>query len=154
MSHTLQPERQRGRGRLVLELRAGDRMVVNGAALQFKKSTSVVLSNRARFLFGKQIMAPEDARTPARRVYFAIQAAYVCEEEERPGFIALARDLAQDYAEATTSGIARGILQEAIAELEGGLCWEALRRVRELFAHDDAVLAAAGQAKPAPALVG
>lgn len=135
------PNRGRGgNGRLVLEFRAGDRMLVNGAALHFQTRASVVLSNRARFLFGKQILSPEDARTPARRVYFAIQSAYVCEDAERPEYVAAARRLASEYAEATTSNVARTILAEALAELDEGRCWEAMRRVRELFAHDDAVL--------------
>jgi flagellar protein FlbT len=125
----------------VLELRAGDRMVVNGAALHFKTRSRVVLSNRARFLFGKQIMTPEEASTPSRRLYFAMQSAYVA-EEERPRFLLLARDLAEEYAAATTSLLAREILREAMQDLEAGRCWEAMRRVRELFPHDDAVLAA------------
>jgi flagellar protein FlbT len=136
------------RSRLVLAMRAGDRMLVNGAALQFQTRTSVVLSNRARFLFGKQILSPEDASTPARRVYFAIQAAYVCEEAERESYIELARDLARDYAEATTSDIARCLLDEALAELDANRCWEAMRRVRELFPHDDAMLRAPGGSEP------
>ncbi|MCQ4161981.1 flagellar biosynthesis repressor FlbT [Roseomonas sp. GC11] len=140
MSETRTP---RGSGRLVLDLRAGDRMLVNGAALQFKTRTSVMLSNRARFLFGKQIMAPEDACTPSRRVYFAIQAAYVAEDDERAQFVAQARRLADEYSSTTTSPTARGVLAQAIADLEAGDCWEAMRRLRVLFAHDDAMLGAA-----------
>jgi flagellar protein FlbT len=130
-----------GNGRLVLDLRAGDRMLVNGAALQFKTRTSVMLGNHARFLFGKQIMTQEDARTPARRIYFAIQAAYVAEDAERPDYIAAARELADEYSAATTSDIARAILSSAIESLERDDCWEAMRGLRRLFAHDDAVLA-------------
>lgn len=128
--------------RLVLEFRAGDKMLVNGAALQFRTRASVVLSNRVRFLFGKQILAPEDACTPARRIYFAVQAAYVCEDHERPHFLEIARGLANEYAEATTSATARRLLADSIADLEAGNCWEAMRRIRDLFAHDDTVLAA------------
>lgn len=135
-------------GRLVLEIRPGDRMLVNGAALQFRSRASVVLSNRARFLYGKQIMAPEEARTPVRRVYFAMQNAYMAEEEEeRSRFAGLARDLAEEYRVATTSPTAREILRAALEDMEGGRCWEAMRRVRELFAHDDAVLGLAGAAQ-------
>ncbi|EFH10903.1 flagellar biosynthesis repressor FlbT [Pseudoroseomonas cervicalis] len=148
MSETRSP---RGSGRLVLDLRAGDRMLVNGAALQFKTRTSVMLSNRARFLFGKQIMSPEDARTPARRVYFAIQAAYIAEEEERDQYVGHARLLADEYAAATTSPTARNVLAQAIADLETGDCWEAMRRVRVLFAHDDAMLGEAALAAPVAA---
>jgi len=38
------------------------------------------LAAKARFLFGKQIMAPEAATTPARRIYFALQTAYIGNE--------------------------------------------------------------------------
>jgi flagellar protein FlbT len=134
------PAPRTGHGRLVLELRAGDRMLVNGAALQFQTRASVVLSNKARFLFGKQILPPDEARTPARRVYFAMQSAYVCEPSEQPQYLAQARSYAEDYAAATTSEAARGILAAAMADLEAGRCWDAMRRVRDLFAHDDAVL--------------
>lgn len=130
--------------RLVLELRAGDKMLVNGAALQFQTRASVVLSNRARFLFGKQILPPEEARTPARRLYFAMQAAYVCEDAERPQYLGFARELAQDYAGATSSPAVLRILGAAMELLEADRCWEAMRQVRELFAHDDALLAHPG----------
>jgi flagellar protein FlbT len=130
-----------GSARLVLDIRPGDRMIVNGAALQFRSRTSVVLSNKARFLFGKQILAPEEANTPSRRVYFAMQSAYVAEHEQQQlRFQIIARDLAEEYQAATTSPTAREILNEALVELDSGRFWEAMRRVRELFAHDDAVL--------------
>lgn len=141
MSRQLHQSPQRGRrGRLVLEVRPGDRMVVNGAALEFTSRTSVVLSNRARFLFGKQLMSPDMATTPSRRVYFAIQSAYVADSAERPGFVALARSLAAEYIVATTSEQVREVLRRAIADLEADRGWEALQGVRALFAHDDAML--------------
>ena len=68
---------------LVLELRQGDLMVVNGASIRFRNRTRIELPVRARFLFGKQVMAPELANTPARRIYFALQTAYVGLEEMR-----------------------------------------------------------------------
>ena len=50
---------------LVLELRQGDMMVVNGAPIRFRNRARIELAARARFLFGKQIMAPETATTLA-----------------------------------------------------------------------------------------
>ncbi len=49
---------------LVLELRQGDMMVVNGAPIRFRNRVRIELAARARFLFGKQIMPPEAANTP------------------------------------------------------------------------------------------
>ena len=66
-------------------------MVVNGAPIRFRNRARIELAAKARFLFGKQIMAPEAATTPARRIYFALQTAYIGNEEERPGGLAAAR---------------------------------------------------------------
>ena len=88
---------------LVLELRQGDLMVVNGAPIRFRNRTRIELAAKARFLFGKQIMAPETATTPARRIYFALQTAYIGNDAERPGGLVAARGLIAEFQEATTS---------------------------------------------------
>ncbi|MFC3127623.1 flagellar biosynthesis repressor FlbT [Pseudoroseomonas globiformis] len=129
-----------GQGRLVIELRAGDRLLVNGASLQFKNRTSVLLSNHVRFLFGRQIMAAEDATTPARRIYLAMQGAYVSDESERAPLTQAAKALAEAYIAATTVEPVRQTLRRAIAEMEAGDYWSAMRQVRGLFPHDDAML--------------
>ena len=79
-----------------------------------------------------------------------MQAAYVCDEAERASYIRFARDLAHEYSEATTSPRIRAVLDEAMEELERDRCWEAMRIVRDLFVHDDLMLAdAPAQGHPA-----
>ena len=78
---------------LILELKQGESMILNGAVIRFKTRTRLELNTQARFLFGKQIMREEDAATPARRAYFAVQPAYVGAETERPDALAAARRL-------------------------------------------------------------
>jgi hypothetical protein len=68
---------------LVLEMRSGDMMVVNGAAIRFRGKTRIELTAHARFLFGRQIMPPAEADSPARRIYYALQTAYIGDEDER-----------------------------------------------------------------------
>ena len=133
---------------LVLELRQGDLLVVNGAPLRFRNRARVELTSRARFLFGKQIMTPEAATTPARRIYFAIQTAYIGNEEERVRGLELARDLAAEFRAATTSPQAQELLDSAIAAAEQDECYQALRLIRRLIQHEDAVL---GTVEEAPA---
>ena len=125
---------------LVLELRAGDLMVVNGASLRFRSRTRVELVARARFLFGKQVMQPEGANTPARRIYFALQCAYVGPEEEREQAMADAHRLAEDFQEATTSNMARQLLERALMLAEQDDWYQALRLVRHVMRHEAAVL--------------
>jgi flagellar biosynthesis repressor protein FlbT len=81
-------------GCLVLELRQGELMVVNGAVLRFRTRTRVELETRARFLFGRQVMEPEQACTPLRQLYLAVQDAYVGPEPDRPAAMERARQLA------------------------------------------------------------
>jgi flagellar protein FlbT len=127
--------------RLVLELRAGERLLVNGAELQFRSRTSVTLCNRARFLFGRQVMQAEEAVTPARALYFALQGAYAGEETKRAGWVEEAMRLARAQM-AARSAHGRAILRAALVELAADRGREAMLLVRTLFAEDDA----AGQA--------
>ena len=84
---------------LVLELRQGEMMIVNGAPIRFRTKSRIELTARARFLFGKQIMAPDQADSPARRIYFALQSAYIGSEEERARGLIVAHELITAFKE-------------------------------------------------------
>ena len=94
---------------LVLELRQGDMMIVNGAPIRFRNRARIELTAKARFLFGKQLMTPDMADTPARRIYFALQTAYIGDHDERKAGLDQARLLITEFKEATTSNLARDI---------------------------------------------
>ena len=115
-------------------------MVVNGAPIRFRTKSRIELTAHARFLFGKQIMPPDEADTPARRIYFALQSAYIGTDEERPQGLATARELSQRFQEATTSPLAREILDRAITAAEADQCYVALKLARRIIRHEDAVL--------------
>lgn len=125
---------------LVLELRQGDLMVVNGAPIRFRNRTRIELTGKARFLFGKQLMAPEAADTPARRIYFALQTAYIGDELERERGLEAARSYIAAFQEATTSTLARDLLERALASAEADECYQALKLARRVMRHEDAVL--------------
>ena len=125
---------------LVLELRQGDLMVVNGAPIRFRNRARIDLAAKARFLFGKQIMAPEAATTPARRIYFALQTAYIGNEDERPGGLTAARALIAEFQDATTSATAREMLAQALVLAEADDCYQALKLTRRVMRHEEEVL--------------
>ena len=125
---------------LVLELRQGEVMIVNGAPIRFRTKTRIELTAKARFLFGKQIMPPDQADSPARRIYFALQSAYIGTDEERPRGLAAARDLIDAFNRVTTSTLAREILDRALAAAEADDCYQALKLARRIIRHEDAVL--------------
>lgn len=133
---------------LVLELRQGDLMVVNGAPIRFRNRTRIELAAKARFLFGKQIMAPDGANTPARRIYFALQTAYIGTEEERGPGLEAARALITDFMEATTSALVREMLARAMEAAEEDDCYLALKIARRVMRHEEEVLGLAPLAAP------
>jgi flagellar protein FlbT len=125
---------------LVLELRQGDMMIVNGASIRFRGKTRIELAAKARFLFGKQIMPPDAADSPARRIYFALQTAYIGTDDERATGLVDARRLIAEFKAATTSVLARDILERALAAADADDCYSALKLVRRVIRHEDAVL--------------
>ncbi len=125
---------------LVLEMRSGDMMVVNGAAIRFRGKTRIELTAHARFLFGRQIMPPAEAVTPARRIYFALQTAYIGDDDERRAGLEQARLRAAEFKDATTSAQAAALLDQALAYANDGKCYQALRLARRVIQHEDAIL--------------
>jgi flagellar protein FlbT len=134
---------------LVLELRQGEVMILNGAPIRFRTKSRIELTAKARFLFGKQIMPPDQADSPAKRIYFALQSAYIGSEDERADGLITARDLIGAFKDATTSSLAREILDRALAAAEADDCYQALKLARRVMAHEEAVLERSGEAPPA-----
>ncbi len=135
---------------LVLELRQGEVMIVNGAPIRFRTKSRIELTAKARFLFGKQIMPPDQADSPARRIYFALQSAYIGNEDERAGGMTSARELILAFKNATTSDLAREILDRALAAAEADDCYQALKLTRRIMLHEDAVLGRVHDASQVP----
>jgi len=125
---------------LVLELHVGEAIIVNGASLRFRTRSRIELTTHARFLFGKQIMAAEHADSPARRIYFALQLAYIGTDEERDCGLEQARAAIADFRAVTTSALAREILDCMLASVEAGECYTALKLAQRIIRHEDSVL--------------
>ena len=125
---------------LGLRLASGDKLVINGAAIHFVSSAEIRLANHARFLFGRQIMAPAQATTPARRIYFALQNAHVGEPDERAAALHEAGLLVDMFCSETTSNNARCLLRAALDASRDGRGWHALKLVRRVIGHEVAVL--------------
>ena len=125
---------------LGLRLSAGDKMIINGAGIQFVTGAEIRLANRARFLFGRQIMSPKEAVTAARRIYCALQTAYVGEPHEQQPALAEAAYFIEQFSCETTSMTAKRLLAEALRAALAGESYRALKIARRIVAHEDAVL--------------
>lgn len=65
---------------LRISLRDGEKMIVNGAVMRAAGRVQISIENNAAILRGRDVMDPEEANSPARRLYFACMMAYIDEE--------------------------------------------------------------------------
>ena len=75
-----------------------------------------------------------------------MQSAYIGNEEERAAGLVTARELIAAFKDATTSDLAREILDRALAAAEADDCYKSLKLTRRIIMHEDAVL---GRSQPA-----
>lgn len=124
---------------LVLELKQDDLIIINGAVIKFRVKSRIEINGRARFLFGKQILLPNESTTPARQIYLALQIAYVGNEDERASALAEAKTLISAFQTNTRSAMARDMLDKMLTLAERGESYEALKLARTMIRHEDAV---------------
>jgi flagellar protein FlbT len=118
---------------LILELKQGESMILNGAVIRFKTRTRIELNTQARFLFGKQIMAEDDAVTPAQQIYFALQQAYIGGDETRPIALAKARALIEANRRTAANEATAEIFDQMLSVIIDGAGFEALKLARKII---------------------
>jgi len=123
---------------LVLELRSGETLMINGAVIRFRRKTQVELTAKARFVFGKQIMTADQANSPASRIYFALQSAYIGTDQERLVALSTARTLVADFKLATQSRLVCRILDSALAAARVDDGYRSLRLIKLVMRYEDA----------------
>ncbi|MFZ4120563.1 MAG: flagellar biosynthesis repressor FlbT [Caulobacterales bacterium] len=122
---------------LKLSLRPGERFVVNGAVVQNgDRRAALVLQNKASVLREKDIMQPDEAVTPARRIYFPIMLMYLDEAGRDEAYSGFAQRLAEFM------GAVRDpeVLAECVGvsrDVMAGDYYRALIRCRKLIAYED-----------------
>jgi flagellar protein FlbT len=125
---------------LVIELKQNEMIIINGAAVRFRTKSRIEITGRAKFLYGKQILMPEDANTPAALIYLSIQNAYIGTGDERAKALEEAHGLIDQFKAQTKSKLANEILDKIMALADANQCYAALRLVRRVMQHEAAVL--------------
>ncbi len=123
---------------LVLDLKPGEMMVINGAAIRFRTRSRLELLTRARFLFGKQIMSTVEATSALRRIYCALQSAYVGSDTERPPALEQARFLIETRRRASPCEEDVATLDRIEQHVVADELYVALRLARGLIDREEA----------------
>ncbi len=134
-----------------LNLRAGERVYINGAVVRADRKVSLELMNDATFLLEGHVLQPDAATTPLRQLYFAAQTMLI-----EPAQAELARTvygtLQDNILAATTEPAIRAGLKTASGLVDAGRPFEALKVIRGLYPAEAALIDGAelGARFPAP----
>ena len=68
---------------MLLKLRAGEKLYINGAVIKVDRKVTIELMNDATFLLEAHVIQPDEANTPLRQLYFVLQTQLM-ERESAP----------------------------------------------------------------------
>ena len=124
---------------LRISLRDGEKMIVNGAVLRSVGRTDLSIENNAAILRGRDLMTPEEANTPARRLYFACMMAYVDQGEVASHQDDIIR-LVSELIEALQSPEAKSVCISFAQKVATGQFYKALGDCRWLINYESEAL--------------
>ena len=125
---------------LKLQLRKGQKIIINGAVLENAgtHTASLLIKNDAAIMRDTDILTFEDAKTPATRVYYALQCLYLF-PADRDKHLPNLNELVGSYSAAAPSSqpICDGIRRL----VDEGKFYQALKLAQDLIAHEKQVFA-------------
>ena len=112
-----------------ITLRAGEKLYINGAVIRVDRKATIELLNDVTFLLENHVMQVEQATTPLRQVYFAVQVGLI-----DPGAVEAA--LLAFKSPAIVAG-----LKAVSGQIERSRNFEALKSLRALFPLEEREMA-------------
>lgn len=123
---------------LLIDLKPGEKVIINGAVIENAgANTKLRIYNESNILRQKEILSNADIATPASRVYFCLQCAYIF-PDKRDHYLSLHDHYLAEYLQACPS--AKEIADEIRGEVDGMHYYKALKAARKLLKHEAAVL--------------
>jgi len=131
---------------LKIELKPGERVILGECVVtNADQRTHLLVEGHAPILREKDIMTPERADTPAKRIYLAVQLMYTSRDPQAHHdlYFALVRDIVQ--AAPSTWPLIEAINNHILT----GEMYKALKDTKKLIAYEEELLA---HAKRGPSL--
>ena len=123
---------------LKIYLKPQERLIIDGAVITNGNAKSeLLIENNVPILRGKDIMSLNEADSPCRRIYFAIQLMYV-DQENLAEHHKTYWELVKDVAEAAPSR--RTAMQEISDNVLNRRYYQALKLTRKLIAYEQEVI--------------
>ena len=123
---------------LKLDFKSGDKLVINGAVLEnIGSNAKILVHNESAILREKEILSVADTSTPASRVYFALQCAYMFPHKKEE-YLGLFADFLREFVAACPS--TKPIADEIEKLVADDKIYKALKQTQKLVAHQAKVL--------------
>jgi flagellar protein FlbT len=131
-------------GGLVLRLRPHEKFLVNGVLIENgdRRTRLRVRTQNANILRFRDALHPEEADTPAKRLYYAAQLAVAGEVDEEAVRAELVPGL-EALRAAFGDRLCRDTLDKAIAEARNSKFYNVMRLLSSVLSHETALLARA-----------
>jgi len=130
---------------LRIKLKPRERMIVNGAVIRNDdKRTTLTVENHSHVIRGGDFMVEEDANTPTRRAYFAIQMLLVDRSNLRIRTSEASALLAALYTTLSAPDMQNAVMDSA-EHLAGEDYYKSLAALRPVMAYEQTLLAPAGE---------
>lgn len=123
---------------LKVELKPGERLLVGNCVItNSDQRTRLFIDGKAPILREKDILTPETADSPAKRIYLAVQLMYIYEDVERlqKDYFQLVNDIVT-AAPSTTK-----LVDEINNEILTGALYKALKAAKKLIQYEQELLA-------------
>ncbi len=130
---------------LKISLRSGERIIINGSVVQSVGRSMLCVENESAILRGRDVMRPEEADTPAKRLYFACMLAYIDPEDVDRHRHSVA-ELAGELSAVLIQQRARAICLKIVDLCSAGNFYKALVECRMLILYEGEAMARAASA--------
>jgi len=122
---------------LKLTLKPNEKMIIGGAVITNGNSKSnLIIENKVPILREKDILNEEDANTPGRRIYFAVQLMYV----DEPNLVVHHNNywnLVKEFLNAAPSRLE--VIDRMSEHILHGNYYKALKLCRELLNYEEEI---------------
>lgn len=126
-------------GNLKVHLKPNERVYINGGVLRVDRKVTIELMNDVVFLLEGHILQEEQATTPVRQLYFIVQSMLM-----EPKCESIARAMYEQSHQALIRTFKNQDVLDGLMDvkrlMERGRSFEALRKIRSLFAIEDEIL--------------
>ncbi len=137
-------------GPIQISLKAGERIYLNGAVVRADRKVTLQLLNDVVFILESHVMQAEETTTPLRQLYFVVQALLM-----DPKNAEATHNLFRQMHASTMASFANEPIRAELAAIAGlvdaNAAFEALKRLRALFAREDMILNGPAERRPSRA---